>query len=179
MAEQHNPRISIIVPAYNIENYIEQCLDSIVHQPFRDIEIICVEDCSTDNTLSVLEFFADKDTRIKVITHDKNKGLSAARNTGIDASAGTYILYLDSDDYLLPDALQRMWEAVQENNLDLLTFCRENFQSDDWSGYVILPTKYRTVSVGSIMTGPELMDLQIRHGEFNPVVWPNWCAEIF
>ena len=92
-------KVSIIVPVYNIEKYLAKCLDSLINQTLEDIEIICVNDGSTDNSAEILNEYAQKDCRIKIINQD-NAGLSAARNTGINAANGEYIGYVDSDDWI-------------------------------------------------------------------------------
>ena len=93
------PKISVIVPIFNVEKYLKECLESIINQTFKDIEIICINDGSTDNSLDILNQYAEKDNRIKVITQS-NQGLSAARNTGIKYANGEYISFIDSDDYI-------------------------------------------------------------------------------
>lgn len=96
------PKISVIIPVYNVEKYLAECLTSVVNQTFKDIEIICVNDGSTDNSPMILEEFAQKDSRIKIINQE-NQGLSAARNTGIEVATGEYITFVDSDDYVSTD----------------------------------------------------------------------------
>ena len=92
-------KISVVVPVYNVEKYLKECIDSIINQTLEDIEIICVNDGSTDSSLEILNNFAEQDNRIKVITQS-NQGLSAARNTGIKYANGEYISFIDSDDYI-------------------------------------------------------------------------------
>ena len=87
-----NPIFSVIVPCYNVENYIEECLLSILNQTFEKFELLIVDDCCTDNTMKIAEKFAKKDTRIKILKHDKNKGLGAARNTALKSAKGKYIV---------------------------------------------------------------------------------------
>ncbi len=96
------PKISVIIPVYNVEKYLAECLTSVVNQTFKDIEIICVNDGSTDNSPMILEEFAQKDSRIKIINQE-NQGLAAARNTGIEVATGEYITFVDSDDYVSTD----------------------------------------------------------------------------
>lgn len=96
------PKISVIIPVYNVEKYLTECLTSVVNQTFKDIEIICVNDGSTDNSPIILEEFAQKDSRIKIINQE-NQGLSAARNTGLDVATGEYVSFIDSDDYISTD----------------------------------------------------------------------------
>ena len=91
--------ISIIVPVFNIEEYLSKCLISLINQTYSRIEIICVNDGSSDNSLGILENFSQKDSRIKIISQ-KNQGLSAARNTGIANAQGEYVVFVDGDDWV-------------------------------------------------------------------------------
>lgn len=106
-------KISIIVPCYNVELYLANCLDSILNQSFPDFEVICVEDCSTDNTLSILNKYQESHPdKIVVLQHQQNLGLGGARNTGTLASKGDYLFFVDSDDELKIDALEMMYNAI-------------------------------------------------------------------
>lgn len=96
------PKISVIIPVYNVEKYLAECLTSVVNQTFKDIEIICVNDGSTDNSPKILEEFAQKDDRIRIINQE-NQGLSAARNTGLEVATGEYVSFIDSDDFVRTD----------------------------------------------------------------------------
>ncbi|MDY6407580.1 MAG: glycosyltransferase, partial [Pseudomonadota bacterium] len=107
------PEVSVIVPIYKTEKYLRRCLDSICAQTFRDIEIICINDGSPDNSLSILDEYAIRDTRIQIINQE-NKGQSAARNIGLDKAQGTYIYFVDSDDMLHPQALEVMITVAQQ-----------------------------------------------------------------
>ncbi len=99
MDSKLSPKISVIIPVYNISDYLKQCLDSVVNQTYQNIEIICINDGSTDNSLEILEQYANKDKRIKVVSK-RNGGLSAARNTAHRYVTGKYIMYLDGDDWI-------------------------------------------------------------------------------
>lgn len=103
--------ISVIVPIYNVEPYLARCINSIVNQTFRDLEIILVNDGSTDNSLSICREYEKEDERIVVIDQ-RNKGLSGARNTGIDKSTGDYIFFVDSDDWIHPRSLEILMENL-------------------------------------------------------------------
>lgn len=113
-----NNLISIVVPIYNVEKYIPECVDSIIAQTYENIEIILVNDGSTDNSGSVCEEYAKKDARIKVI-HKKNGGLSDARNAGIKIAKGEYIGFVDSDDWIETDMYEKLIKACLENNADI------------------------------------------------------------
>ena len=110
--------VSVIVPVYKAENYIDRCVGSIVGQTFHNLEIILVDDGSTDRCPELCEQWAYRDARIRVI-HQENRGVSAARNTGISCSAGDYIVMVDSDDYLAPNMVSSLHEALLRNSADL------------------------------------------------------------
>lgn len=120
-------RFSIIIPVYNVEKYLRDCLDSVLGQSHSDWEAVCVNDGSTDHSLSILEEYASRDIRITVISQP-NGGLSAARNTGMNAAKGDYVIFLDSDDWLEPDALKTLSENLHGE--DLLCFNGRRFFED-------------------------------------------------
>lgn len=109
------PLISVIVPVYNVEKYISRCLHSIYEQTYKNLEIILIDDGSTDSSLSILDKYAKKDSRVKVV-HQMNRGLSAARNTGIQQSHGAYLTFIDSDDYVTHDYVEYMYKLLEQNN---------------------------------------------------------------
>lgn len=113
------PLVSIIVPVYNVSEFLPQCMDSLIRQSYHNIEIIAVNDGSTDNSLEILSRYAQIFPQIKIISQT-NAGLSAARNTGIDASKGEYLCFVDSDDWMDTDTCQKAIEAVQKNNVDIV-----------------------------------------------------------
>lgn len=107
--------ISVIIPIYNVEPYLKKCLDSIIIQTYRDLEIILVDDGSPDNCPAICDEYAQKDARVKVV-HKKNGGLSSARNAGMDAATGEYICFFDSDDFIESDMLEKMFRSIEEND---------------------------------------------------------------
>ena len=113
--------ISVIVPVYKVEKYLERCIDSILAQTFNDFEVICVNDGSPDKCGKILEKYAKKDKRIKVITQ-KNQGSSQARNNGMKKAKGKYIYFLDSDDYIHPQLLEICYEFATKNKAELVSF---------------------------------------------------------
>ena len=117
-------KFSVIIPVYNVESYLQASLDSVLNQTFEDWEAICVNDGSTDNSAAILEEYGQKDSRFKIINLP-NGGLSAARNTGVKAAAGDYVLFLDSDDWLESNALERVSESL--TNEDMLCFSGRRF----------------------------------------------------
>jgi glycosyltransferase involved in cell wall biosynthesis len=127
--------ISIIIPVYNVEQYLNRCLDSIFKQQFDGtFEIIAVDDCSTDNSLSILYDYQRKENRLKIICHEENKKLSIARATGMSNATGCYIMHVDSDDWILPDTLQKLYSKIQETNSDIVVFdyYRENCNGEKY-----------------------------------------------
>lgn len=113
-------KISVIIPVYNSEKYIAQCLESVINQPLKDIEIICVNDGSTDTSLDILNEYALKDNRIKIISQAHTfRGAGSARNRGIETATGEYISFVDSDDYIEKDFLQNLYETAKEYNADV------------------------------------------------------------
>lgn len=114
-------KISVVIPVYNVERYLRQCLDSVRGQTFTDLEIICVDDGSTDGSATILTEYALKDDRIRIISQ-ANGGLSKARNVGMDAAKGDYIYFLDSDDWIASDALERAHGFAESNRLDQVIF---------------------------------------------------------
>ena len=106
--------ISVVVPIYNVENYIKKCVDSILSQTYKNLEIILVDDGSPDNCPQICDEYAQKDNRIKVI-HKENGGLSDARNAGIDISKGKFITFIDSDDYIEKDYVEVLYNSIKES----------------------------------------------------------------
>ena len=114
----HEDLVSVIVPVYNVENYLRECLDSIVAQTYRNIEVILIDDGSNDSSGAICDEYADKDNRIKVI-HKENGGVSAARNTGLDIAKGDWISYVDSDDYIESTMIETLICLAKKNDVEL------------------------------------------------------------
>ena len=112
-------KVSVIIPVYNTAPYLRRCLDSVCGQTLRDIEIICINDGSTDNSLEILNEYTQKDKRVKIINFKKNKGVSIARNTGIDKAKGKYIGFVDSDDWVDKDFYLTLHTIASKNNVDI------------------------------------------------------------
>ncbi len=134
--------VSVLIPVYNVEKYLKQCLDSVIGQTFSDIEIICVDDGSTDRSASILKKYAKKDKRIKIITKN-NGGLPSARNAGINAATGEYVSFVDADDYIQPDMIKKMLMAAVKDNSEIV-ICGANVfprdpAPDGWLDWVLSP----------------------------------------
>ena len=121
------PKLSIIVPVYNTKKYLKECLDSLINQTLKDIEIIIVNDCSPDNSESIILEYMSKEPRIKYIKHDKNLGLGGARNTGITNTTGEWIAFVDSDDYIELNTYEAILSLMDEHHADLGIFSAINF----------------------------------------------------
>ena len=168
--------VSIVVPVYNVEKYLRECVDSLLAQDFQDCEILLVNDGSTDSSPAICEEYARRDGRIRVI-HQENQGLSAARNTGIDAAQGEYLLFVDSDDYLPEGALSHLHALAVEHNADFVagTFLR---LFDNGS---IRPARTRDPIHGvEVYTGYDKMDNYIRvPKQTNSVTGKLFARELF
>lgn len=112
---------TIVVPVYNVEKYLDRCIESILNQKFDDFEVILVDDGSTDKSSKICDNYRKKDDKIIVI-HKKNEGLGFARNTGIDKARGNYILFVDSDDYIDLDLLENLYNEIERNNSDAVFY---------------------------------------------------------
>lgn len=122
--------ISIILPIYNMQDYIAECLESVINQTYKDIEIVCVNDFSMDNSMTIVKRYAKNDSRIKIINNEKNRGLGGARNAGLDAAKGEYIMFCDTDDKMMPDMVEKLYNSLIENDADM-TFCDVMLLSND------------------------------------------------
>lgn len=135
------PKISVIVPVYNVESYLPQCIDSIRRQTFGDIEIVCVVDGSTDRSESILRLYEKVEPRMKIVVKP-NGGLSSARNAGIEASSAPILMFVDSDDMLTPDACEVVCAAFESCDTEVVTFgarCYPAFDATAWLNEVLSP----------------------------------------
>lgn len=163
-------KVSVIIPVYNTSRYLRACLRSVLNQTLTSLEIICIDDGSTDDSPVVLAEFAEQDERIKVITQS-NKGPSAARNAGLRISTGAYILFLDSDDYLEQNALQRLYETAVQQDLDILYFSGIAFfetpeLADNLQGY--RDYYRRNGKYERVHSGRELFAIMVNSKEYRP-----------
>lgn len=124
------PKVTVIIPVYNVESWLEDCLNSVISQDYQELEILCVNDGSTDSSPRILERFAAHDTRIKILSHP-NHGLGYTRNVGIDQAEGKYILCVDSDDMLGERFISSLVDQAETQELDLLCFDYKPFSEDD------------------------------------------------
>ncbi len=154
-------KITVVVPVYNVEDYLEACLTSLCEQTLQEIEIICVDDGSTDSSAKILESFSKKDQRIKVLTQE-NQGLSMARNSGLKVAQGNYVYFLDSDDYLEnPEALHKMYNAVYPDDIDILSFNYRTIEMEE-------KTYYRPMAHNEVLDGKSYL---MKNGMWGVMVW--------
>ena len=161
-------KVSLIVPVFNTEKYLRECLDTLVSQTLRDIEIVCINDGSTDSSPTILAEYAQRDTRIRVVSQS-NQGLSAARNTGLREANGEYLLFMDSDDRLEVAAAERLYERASKDHLDLLFYNADCFadsreaekQAKSYTNYYRRSREY-----GEIRTGADLIADMRGNGDY-------------
>ena len=149
-----NPLISIIVPKYNVEKYIRTCIESILAQTYRNIEVIIVNDGSTDQSLAVISDLICSHHNIKVI-NQKNQGLSVARNTGIDAATGKYIAFVDADDKIKPDFVSSLYQIADKTGADIVRGSFRDFNGNIPKGWVPdfnVPTNYGTIVLDQFLS---------------------------
>lgn len=121
-SEQSEIKVSVIMSLYNVELFMRTAIESVLNQNLKEIELICINDGSTDYSLATAQEYADKDDRIKIITYDESKGQAYARNRGIDIARGKYIGFVDGDDWIEPDMFEKLYENAEENNSEV-SFC--------------------------------------------------------
>lgn len=121
-------KVSVILPVYNMENYLEDCIDSVLSSSYQNLEIIAVDDGSTDNTSAMLDELAERDKRLSVI-HTANQGVSSARNRGIQKSSGEYVTFVDADDLIDHQMLEKMIDAMESSDSDIAVCTRRRFSN--------------------------------------------------
>lgn len=162
--------ISVIIPIYNVEHYLEKCVYSIRNQTYRNLEIILVDDGSTDNSGRMCDAYAVEDSRIKVI-HKTNGGLSSARNAGLKIASGNYIGFVDSDDYVDNDMYQELYDKCRKYDLDLITArFVENINGED--------QKLNTTNEFHIFDGEQMIELNL-WGDSHYVVTNSACVRLY
>ena len=164
------PLISVIIPVYNVEKYLHRCLDSVIAQTYQNIEIICVDDGSIDESGRICDQYAVRDAHIKVI-HQENQGLSAARNRGLDAAEGEYIAFVDSDDYILEDMYKKMLDKLLNYNVDLCV-CQWQYEFSD--GRQVVKKKNIDPTIYGRKTSLEFARFLYRGNSENGVVVAAW-----
>lgn len=170
--------ITIVLPIYNVEKYLNRCIESIVNQTYKELEIILVDDGSPDKCPQICDKWEKKDSRIKVI-HKKNEGLGMARNTGIDNATGEYICFFDSDDYVNLDTIEKTYKLASNNNAEIITF---GFSEIDASGNLkkkIIPKAQKNIYEGIEIKEkflPDLIATNPKTGKKTNLWMSAWCS---
>ena len=166
--EKEYPLVSVIIPVYNVEKYIRECLDSIVGQTLKDIEIICVNDGSTDSSLEILKEYGARDKRITILSQE-NRGISSARNHGAEKASGEYFYFMDGDDILEKEALFKLYSLASEKALDVVYFDGKSFFEteelrEEKKNYITYYT--RTGDYSRVMTGAQMFHEMLLMDEY-------------
>ena len=149
-------KVSVIVPVYNVEKYLEECVNSLIGQTLKEIEILLIDDGSTDSSGDICDRYAEKHDNIRVI-HKSNGGLGDARNVGFSKANGKYIYFIDSDDYLELEALEFLYEEAENKQLDVILFSAESFSDEE--DIEFNPAEYkRTKFLNEVYSGKELFE---------------------
>ena len=171
-----NPKISVVMSAYKADKYLRECIESILNQTFTDFEFVIVNDCSTDKTSEILNFYSDKDSRIKIINNTKNIGLTKSLNIALKESKGEYIARMDADDICMPERFQKQFDFLESNKDHVLVgswmkIINENGEEiDEWESEVNNEKikekliRYNPLSHSSIMIRTSLL---IEEGGYN------------
>lgn len=157
-----NPLVSVIIPIYRVESYLKQCLDSLCKQSLTDIEIILVDDASPDKCGNICDKYATDDSHFKVIHHLENKGLSAARNSGIRKASGEYLMFVDGDDWVHPDFCKVAYEYANEHQADIIMFNYKKIATPDNSEHDT-PNVFMSFQEG-YQSPHEAMDMILKDG---------------
>lgn len=182
------PLVSVIVPVYNTEEYLPQCLNSLLGQTLEQIEILLIDDGSTDGSPGVCAAYVKRDARIRIITHRENLGLSAARNTGIAAARADYLMFVDSDDWVAPDFCRLPYEAAVEHCADLVMFSYYRVEKGKLkrpsgkvpSGLFTREEAIQLIDTSNISIGPMAWNKLYARSIFNSVAYPvgHLCEDI-
>ena len=168
------PKVSIIIPVYNVEKYLAECLESVINQTLKDIEIICVNDASTDASLQVLNHFGKIDARIKIVNQSINQGLSITRNVGAKLANGEYLYFLDSDDMLDTHAMQELYKIANTCDTDIVLLNTSPFYENTeiekrWKNYGLYYD--RSSKYSGIYAGKDLLVQLLADDNYKPAVW--------
>lgn len=172
--------VTIVLPIYNVEKYLERCIKSVVNQSYSNLEIILVDDESPDNCPAICDEWAKKDQRIKVI-HKKNGGLGYARNTGIENATGEYICFFDSDDYVALDTVERAYNLAVKENADIVSFGYNQVDKDGRTKNTFIPKPGKLVYEGEEIQDiflPNMIAPDTSTGEVTNL-WMSMCGAMF
>ena len=173
-------KISVLIPVYNVEAYLKECLESVIRQTEKDIEIICVEDASTDHSLEILKKYQKKAPRIRLICHKTNQGTCKARKDAVLAAAGEYLMFVDSDDYLALNACEELYRRIRESGADVMQFGTELVAGENISNEMLEWIRNFMEPSTENISGDLLRECFIRHkmnvNLFNKI-WRRECCQ--
>ena len=170
--------VSVVLPIYNVEKYLNRCVKSVVNQSYKNLEIILVDDGSPDNCPTLCEDWAKKDSRIKVV-HKKNAGLGYARNTGIENATGEYICFFDSDDYIALDAIEKAYSLAVKEKSDIVVFGICDVKSNGETGKTVIPKTEKVTYSGNEVQNVFLADLigpDVKNGTQTNLWMSAWAS---
>ena len=168
-AKDREDLISVIIPVYNKEKYLRKCLDSVLAQTYGNIEVLLVDDASSDKSRDICDEYAKKDGRISVIYLEKNRGASHARNVGLDRAEGEFFCFVDADDYTEKDMLRRLYDNLKENQADV-SIC-----AVDYIGFGAYTAKRLEGNDNIVLSGEEAVSCMIKRQFFD---WGP-CGKIY
>lgn len=166
--KNEDKKVSIIVPVFNVKNYIKRCIESIINQTYSNIEIILVDDGSTDNSGNICDEYAKKDKRVKVI-HKNNGGLSSSRNVGINISSGKYLCFIDSDDYIENDMIEYLYRGMKKYDVDIVSCGFSNIYTNGNKECITIPKE------DIIYSKKEALDIHLLSGYIDDIT----CNKMF
>lgn len=177
-------KISVIIPIHNVGEYVKECVESVLNQTMREVEAICVDDASTDDSLSIINQLADKDDRVRVISYKENKSASQARKDGVMAARGEYILFLDGDDSIKENACERLYELAGRYQVDILHFGTEvinhgNAQEQRIANLYKLLKPYGKKVIGKDVFKACFVEKKFRFTLWNKLYTASLCKEAF
>lgn len=161
-----SPLVTIVIPVFNVEKYISQCLESVLAQSYENLEVICIDDCGSDSSVDILSGYIQADRRIRLIKHNKNLGLGPARNTGLKKARGEYIYFLDSDDWIEKDTIGLMVKQAIDTKADVVIASAEAFpdeEKEDLKDEVKRKNEWLDVSSALMTIDGQRFDYAIRH----------------
>lgn len=168
----NHPLITVIIPCYNAERTLERCLTSVVHQAYDNLEIILVDDGSTDNSSKIYESFQEKDSRIKILRQD-NSGVSKARNIGVKAAAGDYLCFVDSDDWVEPEYCSELYQILNEENADI-AIIEASYENEN--GNIVF---HKATSEEKVLDGKEALSMLLEDNVIQSHPWGKLYKTLF
>ena len=171
---KNDVKVSVVIPIYNVEAYLPDCLDSVLAQTLKELEIICINDGSCDNSLKVIQEYALKDERVILVNLEKKQGVAVARNAGIKVARGEYIYFLDSDDTITKDAMENLYVKASQENLDVICFEGTTvFETEELKKRFGWHQKWciRSKEYNGVKSGKQLMVDMYDNDDYKALVW--------